>query len=328
MGGRSLRLNASFQAVLDAARRPEHSRAMKAVFDTRPGSGYIDTADSYQFPARYLREATAAIGDWIVFYEPSRGGGRRAYVAAAFLASVRVDPTRTGHHRAHLRDYLPFDQPVSLRGPKGYREERLRHIAESSAVGRALQGRSVRTLTDEDFAAIVEVGLRETLAPENARRLDLADADAGTLDLLHVPMDARVAERVLVNRTVRDASFRRAVLDAYDDTCAVTGLRIVNGGGRAEAQAAHIVPVAEGGLDVVQNGLALSATAHWLFDRHLISIGEDWGLLISHNKVPAALRTLFAAGDNRVRLPSLRALWPHPSFVAQHRERFAGTEIR
>lgn len=318
-------MKASLQAALDAQCKAKHSGAMKAVFDTRPGSGYIDTVDSYQFPARYLREATAAIGDWVVFYEPSRAGGRRAYVAAACLASVMVDPTRAGHHLAHLRDYLPFDLPVALRGPAGYREERLRHVAKSSAIGRALQGRSVRTLTDDDFTAIVEAGLRVTLAPENARRLHLADADAGTMDLLQVPMNVRVAERVLVNRTVRDASFRRAVLDAYDDTCAVTGLKIVNGGGRAEAQAAHIVPVAEGGLDVVQNGIALSATAHWLFDRHLISIGEDWGLLVSHNKVPAALRALFAAGNNRVRLPSHRASWPHPSFVAQHRERFAGT---
>jgi putative restriction endonuclease len=33
--------------------------------------------------------------------------------------------------------------------------------------------------------------------------------------------------------------------------------------------------VAEGGPDVVQNGIALSATAHWLFDRHLIALTDD-----------------------------------------------------
>ncbi len=34
---------------------------------------------------------------------------------------------------------------------------------------------------------------------------------------------------------------------AYGDTCAVTGTRIINGGGRAEAQAAHIWAVEDGG---------------------------------------------------------------------------------
>jgi putative restriction endonuclease len=80
----------------------------------------------------------------------------------------------------------------------------------------------------------------------------------------------RRVELMLVNRKIRDANFRRLVCEAYDDTCAVTGLRIINGGGRSEVQAAHIWPVAEGGSDAVHNGIALSGTAHWLFDRHLI----------------------------------------------------------
>ncbi|MBX9460355.1 MAG: HNH endonuclease [Brevundimonas sp.] len=74
---------------------------------------------------------------------------------------------------------------------------------------------------------------------------------------------------MLVNRKVRDTSFRRQVCRAYDDTCAITGLRIINGGGRSEVQAAHIWPVEHGGPDTVRNGLALSGTVHWLFDRHL-----------------------------------------------------------
>ena len=43
-----------------------------------------------------------------------------------------------------------------------------------------------------------------------------------------------------------------------------------NGGGRAEAQAAHIQPVAENGPDSLRNGVALSSTFHWMFDRGLI----------------------------------------------------------
>lgn len=293
---------------------------MKVIFDTRPNSGYRDSVDRYHFPTRYLRAARAAVGDWAVYYEPSRAKGRRAYVAVARVEGIEPDLDQPGQYFALIRDYLPFDTPVPLRGLQGYREARLRKVADSRDVGRALQGWSVRELLDEDFREIVKAGLQETLALDDAIRLNL---DLETAEILGTPPADRVIERMLVNRTIRDAAFRRAVLDAYDNTCAVTGLRIVNDGGRAEAQAAHIVPVSEGGPDVIQNGIALSATAHWLFDQHLISVGEDWRLLINYSKVPASLRSIFVPNDAPIRLPGDPTLWPHPAFMMRHREHFA-----
>lgn len=245
---------------------------MKAVLDSRPGSGYLDSTDRYHFPARYLRAALDAVGDWVVLYEPRREGGRAAYVAVARLIKVEPDLGRAGHHFGFLTDHLSFDAPVPLRGPDGYREALLRFVPDPNAVGRAVQGRSVRHLSDADFEAIVDAGLAQTLDPANRRRLDLEPTMLDPVDaaLLAGSQMERRAERILSSRPIRDAAFRRTVLEAYNDTCAATGLRILNGGGRAEAQAAHIVPVGEGGPDIVQNGIALSATAHWLFDRHLI----------------------------------------------------------
>ena len=130
--------------------------------------------------------------------------------------------------------------------------------------------------------------------------------------------------QMLINRPLRDAAFRTSVVKAYDERCAVTRLRIVNGGGRAEVQAAHIWPVADGGPDVVQNGIALSATCHWLFDRHLISLTDSYGRLVSHNRVPAELRNLFEKQVDRIHLPADERLWPRPEFVTRHRDRFAG----
>src|SRR3546814_5393592 len=109
-----------------------------------------------------------------------------------------------------------------------------------------------RSLENEDFVAIVNAGLAETLDPENRIRLEL---DAPRIDpetnlLLHDHFAERRVEQMLVNRKIRDANFRNHVLDAYENTCAVTGLRIVNGGGTAEAQAAHIWSVAGGGPEI------------------------------------------------------------------------------
>jgi putative restriction endonuclease len=69
---------------------------------------------------------------------------------------------------------------------------------------------------------------------------------------------ARERVAMLVSRIVRDRVFRRIVLRAYDERCAVTGLKLINGGGRAEVEAAHIRPVEANGPDIVSNGLALS----------------------------------------------------------------------
>jgi putative restriction endonuclease len=300
---------------------------VKAVFDTRAGSGYDDdVARRYHFPNRYLQEAQRALGDWIVYREPRRGGGREGYMAVARVVRIKPDPTKPDHSYAWVANYLPFDVVVPLRRGPGFYETVLDRVANPSSIGAALQGKSIRTIPEADFGAIVRAGLREILDPLNAPRLlDPSTPDQDALDLIKAPPEdqERRIVQVLTNRKLRDAAFRKAVCDAYDNRCAVTGLRIINGGGRAEVQAAHIWPVAGGGPDVIQNGIALSATVHWLFDRHLVSLTDELGLLVSHNKVPSELRTLFARQLDRIHLPTDRRLWPHPAYVHRHRERFA-----
>lgn len=303
---------------------------MKAVFDTKPNSGYDDeVVQRYHFltQSNYVAAAEAAVGDWIVYREPQRNGGRRAYIAVARVLRIELDPVRPNHTYAVMGDYLPFDRPVPFAGfGRGYWETPLRAIQDPSRVGASLQNKSMRPLSDADFAAITAAGLAETLAPQNALRLGLAGVEdvAAAFDYDAVPGfdQIRRIEQMLVNRKIRDANFRRQVCDAYEDRCAVTGLRIINGGGRSEVQAAHIWGVGEGGPDVVQNGIALSGTIHWLFDRHLISLTDDYRLLVSHNKAPAELRVLFEKQLDRIQLPKDSRLRPHPTYVEKHRERF------
>lgn len=74
----------------------------------------------------------------------------------------------------------------------------------------------------------------------------------------------------------------------------------------------------------MQNGIALSGTVHWLFDRHLISLSNDYRLLVAHNRVPSELRGLFANQIERIRLPADRRLWPSSKYIERHREAFVG----
>ena len=69
-------------------------------------------------------------------------------------------------------------------------------------------------------------------------------------------------------------------MNDYDGRCAVTGWKLVNGGGRLEAQASHIRAVEHGGPDSVRSGLALSGTAHWMFGRGLIGFRDDLEIIL------------------------------------------------
>src|SRR5436190_5417447 len=104
-------------------------RLMKAVFDTRPGSGYDDEIQTrYHFPDRYLDEARKAIGDWIVYRAPRRGGAQIGYFAAARVVNIDHDPIRPGHSYARLADFLPFDEVVPLERPSGFYERQLNFL--------------------------------------------------------------------------------------------------------------------------------------------------------------------------------------------------------
>ncbi len=304
---------------------------MKGVFEISGTSRYDDLiTERYHFPNQYLRHARACVGDWILYRETGAAGGKKAYIAVAKVVTIDPDPVDPTHYYARVSDYLPLDRPVPYRDTEGRFAERfMRDYADPSTIGRLLRGRSVRTLDGADFVAIVDAGLDAVLDPSNAIRLELdrPHVDPATTALLHSPPSVRRVEQMLVNRKIRDAAFRKEVLDAYDNTCAVTGIRIINGGGKAEAQAAHIWSVADGGPDIVQNGIALSATAHWLFDRYLISLTDDFSLLVSHNKVPSELRGLFPPNGERILLPRKQRDWPRLDYVERHREHFAGRAI-
>ncbi len=53
------------------------------------------------------------------------------------------------------------------------------------------------------------------------------------------------------------------------------------GGGRPEVQAAHIRPVEHDGPESVRNGLALTGTVYWLFDRGLMSLDDSFNVVVA-----------------------------------------------
>lgn len=294
----------------------------KAVFTTKVNPAYDDLPEvRYHFPRQYLKRVEAALGDWIVYYEPRRStaaensrGGRSKYFSTARVKSIEPDPHKEDHFYAFVEGYLDFPNPVPFRqGDFTY------EAAVSAAGGKINAGvfqSAVRRISDEEFNLILAAGYTTAIGePTSATRSEL---DMTGLEEEEREFERPVVEQI-VKRPFRDAAFREVIRSAYDSTCAVTGLKIINGGGRAEVQAAHIKPVASGGSDSVRNGVALSSTVHWMFDRGLISFDDDYSILVAKDRLPDAAVRLIRE-ERKLILPQRTDALPNRSHLRFHRE--------
>lgn len=286
------------------------------IFMHKADSIYEDVpAERYQFPKPYFSRAQQCVGDWIVYLEPSKVRGSRGYFAVARVEAIVPDPTAADMYLALIAPgtYLDFASGVPFRGPDGPIERGV--LNEAGGISGRAQA-AVRPLSRADFARIVNAGLpNDDTLP---RVGDLAPLDRVQDTQMPFEIERPIIQS-LVNRPFRDRAFRRAVLHAYDARCAVTGWKLINGGGRAEAEAAHIRPVERGGPDSVRNGLALSGTAHWMFDRGLIGLSDDLDILISRQVNDRASVEGIINRTGKALVPELSSLRPHPVFLGWHR---------
>lgn len=292
----------------------------KLVLMHKAGSIYDDEPDRvYDFPRAYLKPVTEGVGDWVVYYEPVKAGPR-GYFAVARIDRVEPKPGVDGRYLAKIApgSFLPFDREVPRMIAGRSLESALADPAGKPKAGGAQQS-AVRRLPEAEFAAIVRLGL-----PADLERIEATRYDArATLDEPVVPFERPVIER-LTSRPYRDVAFRRKVRVAYDYRCAMSGLRLRNGGGRPEVNAAHIRPVERQGSDSVRNGLALTGTLHWMFDRGLLSVADDRSILISRNKVPTDVVDRLIVSGGKICLPEDPRDWPHPENLRWHRENVYG----
>ena len=135
-----------------------------------------------------------------------------------------------------------------------------------------------------------------------------------SLELLSPPR-RRIVETI--GRLSRNASFRRTVMFAYGNTCAVTRVQL------ELVDAAHILPVgAPGSPDHVTNGIALSPTYHRAFDAKLIYLDEDYRMQLNPLRT-AELATLnlqsgietFKAPLGKILLPPDKNQWPRVELI-------------
>jgi putative restriction endonuclease len=116
----------------------------------------------------------------------------------------------------------------------------------------------------------------------------------------------------------RDPKFKKAVLDAYEQTCCICDRQL------ALVQAAHIIPHADDDSpNTVNNGLALCIEHHRLYDDALLLPGPGRRLVFNTDRANFLKQTnqhkgldaIEARAGNKYRIPKNSALHPRDDFL-------------
>lgn len=139
------------------------------------------------------------------------------------------------------------------------------------------------------------------------------------------PRYIRRVKFTLFEGYVRHWQFRENVLQIYDHTCCISGLKTQKGRIYPLVDACHIEQHAVSGIDNLNNGLALCKNLHAAFDAGLISLTSDYRVLVTsardfhESDSPYNLRHLIGKS---IRLPYTEQFYPAEQYLAAHRSRW------
>jgi len=115
----------------------------------------------------------------------------------------------------------------------------------------------------------------------------------------------------LASRLERDPTFAFRAMRRYKGRCALTGIRVPE-----MLEAAHVIPVAQGGSDDVGNALLLHAGLHRAFDAYLWTIHPDSLEVVVRPQGPTET-------EMRIERPALHeSAAPHAQALAWRYRRF------
>jgi putative restriction endonuclease len=142
---------------------------------------------------------------------------------------------------------------------------------------------------------------------------------------LDLPLSCGAADGLnkLESARKRNARFAFQVLPAYDFQCALSGYQMITTDGITALDAAHIKRFTSGGPCVVNNGMALTKTAHWLFDRGLWSVDSNYRVLVKESEFEERGDVGLLLGPRsgeQLYLPKKDNCLPDLEYLAWHRD--------
>ena len=122
---------------------------------------------------------------------------------------------------------------------------------------------------------------------------------------------------------IRSGIFKREIPKIYNNTCAISGLRIDSITNVSMVDACHIVPFSQDYNDSLANGISLSPNLHRAFDRGLVSISDNYEVLINKNFIENdSIHNISQFKGKQIMLPDNPEYYPALENLSQHRKRF------
>jgi len=120
----------------------------------------------------------------------------------------------------------------------------------------------------------------------------------------------------------RGMIFRREVVKIYNETCCISGLRVSAVFTIMMVDACHVVPFAQSFDNTLTNGIALCPNLHRAFDRGLISVNENYEVILSQSfKENAQSEYSFSKIEGKaIALPKDKDFWPSLVNFEWHRK--------
>lgn len=123
---------------------------------------------------------------------------------------------------------------------------------------------------------------------------------------------------------IRSNVFKKEIPKVYNYTCCISSLRIDAIANISMIDACHIIPFSESYNDTITNGIALCPNLHRAFDRGLISISDDYRVIMSgsFSEINETNYSLKQFDGKEILLPSNKSYLPSLESLKYHRNKF------
>lgn len=128
---------------------------------------------------------------------------------------------------------------------------------------------------------------------------------------------------------LRNNVFKQKIPQIYDYTCSITGLKIQSINGYSLIDACHIIPFHLEHDDTIGNGIALCPNLHRAFDKGLITIDNNYKVIVSKKFVENNISThSIRQFDNKeLLLPKNKLFYPRKEVIQWHNENVFEKEL-
>ena len=166
----------------------------------------------------------------------------------------------------------------------------------------------INALTGGRKWGVLEIG------EQPVTQIELVQAQKELVTLADKPFELLKTEVTRIqtrqNKIARSAVFGERVRAEYDRRCCVTGILIATPTALYKVESAHVVPLNKGGSNDIRNGITLTQTIHWAFDRGLFGILPNRTIYIPRQVKRMAensfLKQFEGKPINEAKTPSLR----------------------